>query len=149
VLQHVGLSGPKGLGHLIVKIRLTYNLLTIVKRSIVSCSVLIYNRPYMLFIGESMIMASTTTNEMRQSADWMVPSDDRILELIREHGNLTPSAIEAFGGPVRQHASIRAKKLAEYGLLKKVYRGLYGITDKGIAYLDEEFDASELEPVND
>ena len=96
-----------------------------------------------------MIMASANTNDMRQPADWMVPSDDRILELIREHGNLTPSAIEAFGGPVRQHASIRAKKLAEYGLLEKVYRGLYGITDKGISYLDEELDASELEPVED
>jgi predicted transcriptional regulator len=79
----------------------------------------------------------------------MVPSDDRILELIREHGNLTPSAIEAFGGPVRQHASTRARKLAEYGLLEQVYRGLYGITEEGEAYLDEELDASELEPVED
>ena len=94
-----------------------------------------------------MIMASTTTNKMRQSADWMVPSDDRILELIREHGNLTPSAIEAFGGPVRQHASTRAKKLAEYGLLEQVYRGLYGITEDGVAYLDEDLDAAELNPV--
>ncbi|MFB6194372.1 MAG: PhiH1 repressor, partial [Halobaculum sp.] len=36
---------------------------------------------------------------MRQPADWMVPSDDTILELIREHGNLTPRAIEDLGGP--------------------------------------------------
>ncbi|WP_195892541.1 MarR family transcriptional regulator [Halopiger goleimassiliensis] len=86
---------------------------------------------------------------MRESADWMVPSDDRILELIREHGNLTPKAIEAFGGPVRQHASRRCAELAKYGLLERVYRGLYGITDKGEAYLDEELDASELEPIQD
>ncbi|QZA88393.1 PhiH1 repressor [Salinarchaeum sp. IM2453] len=84
---------------------------------------------------------------MRQSADWMVPADDRILELIREHGNLTPSAIEAFGGPTSDHASRRAKKLASYGLLNQVHRGLYGITDLGESYLDEELDASELEPV--
>ncbi len=31
---------------------------------------------------------------MRQEAEWMVPSDDKILELIREYGNLTPTAIE-------------------------------------------------------
>jgi len=86
---------------------------------------------------------------MRESADWMVPSDDRILELIREHGNLTPKAIEAFGGPVRQHASRRCAKLTEYGLLNRVYRGLYGITDTGEAYLDEELDAGELEPLEE
>jgi hypothetical protein len=76
----------------------------------------------------------------------MTPSDDRILELIREHGNLTPKAIEDFGGPVRQHASSRCSTLATYGLLRKVHRGLYGITEEGRAYLDEELDASTLEP---
>lgn len=89
----------------------------------------------------------TNQDEMRQSAEWMTPSDDRILELIREHGNLTPIAIDDFGGPVRQHASRRCAKLAEYGLLQRVHRGLYGLTDEGRAYLDEELDASELEPV--
>ena len=88
-------------------------------------------------------------DEMRQSADWMVPADNRILELIREYGNLTPGAIEAKGGPVSDHASRRARKLAEYGLLTRVHRGLYGITDKGEAYLDEELDASTLETVDD
>lgn len=82
---------------------------------------------------------------MRQDAEWMAPSDDRILELIREHGNLTPKAIENFGGPSRQYASERCAELAEYGLLDRIYRGLYGITDEGLAYLDEELDASTLE----
>ncbi|ELZ96032.1 PhiH1 repressor-like protein [Haloferax mucosum ATCC BAA-1512] len=86
---------------------------------------------------------------MRKSAGWMVPSDDRILELIREYGNLTPSAVSHFGGPSRQHASGRMSKLAEYGLLNQVYRGLYGITDNGRAYLDEDLDASTLEPVDE
>ncbi|MCL9818378.1 PhiH1 repressor [Natronocalculus amylovorans] len=84
---------------------------------------------------------------MRKRAEWMVPSDEQILELIREHGNLTPSAIAAFGGPVRQHASTRAGVLVEYGLLQQVHRGLYGITDKGLKFLDEKLDASELDPV--
>jgi len=93
--------------------------------------------------------ATRDSDIMRKQADWMVPSDDRILELIREYGNLTPSAIEAKGGPVRQHASTRCSELAEYGLLQQVHRGLYGITEDGIAYLDEELDASELDPVED
>ncbi|QLG62858.1 type IV toxin-antitoxin system AbiEi family antitoxin domain-containing protein [Halorarum salinum] len=83
---------------------------------------------------------------MRQPAEWMVPADDRILELIRENGNLTPGAIEAFGGPVADHASRRAKELSRHGLLDQIHRGLYAITDEGLAYLDEELDASELEP---
>jgi Mn-dependent DtxR family transcriptional regulator len=77
----------------------------------------------------------------------MVPADDRILELIREHGNLTPSAIEAKGGPVRQYASERCSSLAKYGLLTQIHCGLYGLTDKGRAYLDEELNAAELDPV--
>ncbi|MDB2283690.1 PhiH1 repressor [Halorubrum ezzemoulense] len=85
---------------------------------------------------------------MRQPADWMVPSDDRILELIREYGNLTPIAIEAKGGPVRQYASERCGVLARHGLLEQVHRGLYGLTDDGRAYLDEELDAAELEPTD-
>lgn len=84
--------------------------------------------------------------DMRQPADWMVPSDDRILELIREYGNLTPIAIEAKGGPVRQYASERCGVLARHGLLEQVHRGLYGLTDDGRAYLDEELNASDLEP---
>jgi len=83
--------------------------------------------------------------EMRKQAEWMVPADDRILELIREHGNLTPSAIEDKGGPVRQYASERCSELVAYGLLEQVHRGLYGITEQGRAYLDEDLDAATLE----
>jgi len=88
--------------------------------------------------------AAKSSAEMRQRADWMAPADDRILELIRDHGNLTPSAIAALGGPVRQYASERCAELAEYGLLVRVHRGLYGLTDAGRAYLDEELDATTL-----
>jgi len=82
---------------------------------------------------------------MRQPAEWMTPADDRILELIREYGNLTPKAISDFGGPTRQYTSERCAELADYGLLTRVHHGLYGITDDGEAYLDEELDASTLE----
>jgi len=108
-----------------------------------------YKRRELLLIGGPMSNATRNRDEMRQQADWMVPSDNRILELIREYGNLTPSAIEAKGGPVRQHASQRCSELAEYGLLNRVHRGLYGITEKGVAYLDEDLDASTLDPVEE
>ena len=84
---------------------------------------------------------------MRKPADWMVPADDRILELIRDEGNLTPGAIEQLGGPVADHASRRAKKLSSHGLLEQVHRGLYRLTDDGRAYLDEELDAATLDPI--
>lgn len=74
----------------------------------------------------------------------MVPSDDRILELLDEEGNLTPQAVEDFGGPVAGHASDRLPKLAEYGLVTKLSRGLYRITEAGQAYLAGDLDASEL-----
>lgn len=96
-----------------------------------------------------MSLTVNTEDTMRQPAEWMVPSDDRILELLRQEGNLTPQAVEDFGGPVAGHASNRLPVLAEYGLVTKISRGLYRITDKGEAYLDEELDAAELEPIED
>lgn len=88
---------------------------------------------------------------MRESADWMsMPTDDRILEAIREYGNLTPLAVSRDGeiprvDVSRKHAGVRCRELANYGLLYRVDRGLYGITDEGRAYLDELLDASTLE----
>lgn len=87
---------------------------------------------------------ATNSGDVRQAADWMRPSDDRILELIREHGNLTPTAIEDLGGPTSGHARNRCPPLARAGLLHRISHGLYGITDEGLAYLDEELDASTL-----
>lgn len=74
----------------------------------------------------------------------MVPSDDRILELIREHGNLTPQAIEELGGPVAGHARNRCPKLAEHGLLERISRGLYGMTEEGKQYLNGHLNASAI-----
>ena len=75
----------------------------------------------------------------------MVPSDDAILELLRDHGNLTPQAVDDFGGPSAGHAQDRLPILTRYGLAERISRGLYRLTDEGEAYLDEELDASELE----
>jgi len=93
-----------------------------------------------------MSAAHPKSDSMRQEAEWMVPSDDTILELLRDYGNLTPRAVEDFGGPSTGHAQDRLPLLAEYGLAERISRGLYRITDAGEAYLDEELDASTLEP---
>jgi len=89
------------------------------------------------------------TGDMRQRADWMVPSDDVILELLRDHGNLTPQAIEDFGGPSSGHAHDRLPVLVEYGLVDRISRGLYSITEQGHAYLDEDLNANTLEPTEE
>lgn len=96
-----------------------------------------------------MTMLRDTDDVVRQPAEWMQPVDDRILEIFREHGNLTPAAVEKYGGPSSNHASRRCKELARYGLLEQIVTGLYTISDEGEAYLDEELDASELEPTED
>lgn len=81
---------------------------------------------------------------MRQSAPWMVGVDDRILELCREHGHLTPKTADEYGATSANYASTRMSKLTQAGLLERVAHGVYRLTDDGAAYLDESLDASEL-----
>ncbi|ELZ84431.1 hypothetical protein C453_12831 [Haloferax elongans ATCC BAA-1513] len=91
---------------------------------------------------------------MRKRADWMKRIDDRILEIIRQDGNLTPVALSRDGlvpriDIGRQYAGVRCRELTKYGLLERVDKGLYGITELGEQYLDEELDASKLEVIED
>ncbi|MEZ3117277.1 hypothetical protein RYH80_15280 [Halobaculum sp. MBLA0147] len=93
-------------------------------------------------------------DDVRQSADWMKPPDDRILEVFSDEGNLTPVAVSREGRVdrvdiSRKYAGERCRELTRYGLLEYVDDGLFRITDQGLAYLDEELDASELEPVDE
>jgi len=89
---------------------------------------------------------STRTASVRQRADWMKPVDDQILELMRDEGNLTPRAVEDFGVAVSDYAGDRFAVLRKYGLVERISRGLYRLTDDGRAYLNEELDAAMLEP---
>lgn len=89
---------------------------------------------------------------MRKSADWMKPVDDQILECLNSMGNLTPLALSREGEIERvdcgrKYAGMRARELTKYGMAIKIDRGLYQITDKGRAYLNQELDASTLEQV--
>jgi len=81
----------------------------------------------------------------------MVPSDNPILELLREHGNLTPQAVENLGGPAASTAQNRLPELLKHGLVERVAdsHGLYRITDRGRAYLNEELTTEDLEPTED
>lgn len=89
---------------------------------------------------------------MREHGEWMSqPADDRILEVIRDEGNMTPLALSRDGEVPRidigrKWAGERCREMVRYGLLRRIDKGLFGLTDAGRAYLDEDLDASTLEP---
>lgn len=96
-------------------------------------------------IGEPMKNDESDSRPMRKSADWMVLLDDRILELMREDedGILSPSEIAddrriTYG---RTYVAKRLRRLEDDGFVQRYGHGVYRITEKGEAYLDEEYDA--------
>jgi DeoR/GlpR family transcriptional regulator of sugar metabolism len=89
----------------------------------------------------------------RKPADWMGPAHDRILEALREDGNLTPRALsrEADINRVdirRDYSGDCLRELAKAGLVDQIGRGLYSINEAGKQYLDGDLDASELDPTD-
>ncbi len=86
--------------------------------------------------------------EMRQRARWMSPPDDAILECLRDMGNMTPKAISRDGMVARvdigrKYAGKRLRDLEEHGFVEYVDDGLFRLTEQGVAYLNEEFDAED------
>nr|WP_092699095.1 PhiH1 repressor [Halovenus aranensis] len=81
----------------------------------------------------------------------MRPVDERIMEMIRDEGNLTPQALDNFGVTSRSHASTRLSELRRYNLVERPAdtEGLYRLTETGEKFLNEELDASELAPVDE
>ncbi|WP_083866622.1 PhiH1 repressor [Natronococcus occultus] len=80
---------------------------------------------------------------MRLSGTWMTIWDDRILEIIRkEDAGRVGDLAERDAIRISQSSvSRRCKKLAENDLLQPLGNGVYTITGKGEAYLNEEYDA--------
>ncbi|WP_459193645.1 ArsR family transcriptional regulator [Halosimplex sp. J119] len=77
--------------------------------------------------------------------------DDRILEWMRENeGSGTPKQLNDSGliRVSQTHIARRCKKLADNGLLRHVGNGAYVITEKGEAYLNEEYDAEQGKYIN-
>lgn len=79
------------------------------------------------------------------------PTDERILEVVRDLGNMTPVALSREGDvpridKSRDYTGDRCRELAKYGLLERIDRGLYALTETGAGYLDGTVDASTLTP---
>jgi len=73
---------------------------------------------------------------MRSPGDWMVPMDDRILELF--HGGdlvLTPALIAHNIGHSREAVNRRLSELEAHGFVDRVERGKYRISPLGERYL--------------
>lgn len=82
----------------------------------------------------------------RKTASWMqLPTDDRILEVLRYGLVLSPTIIGENIDKSREEVNRRLSTLTDRGLVDHVDRGRYRITDSGRAYLTGELDASELE----
>jgi repressor of nif and glnA expression len=73
----------------------------------------------------------------------MVLADDRILEYLQESDHaVSATQMHDDGGFHRSRPTIsqRLNKLADHGLVQKIGNGMYVITDKGEAYLNQEYD---------
>ncbi len=75
-----------------------------------------------------------------------LPTDERILEVLNYGLILSPQVIAKNIEKSRVHVSRRLSVLSEYGLVERIERGYYVITDQGRAYLEGDLDASTLEP---
>jgi len=80
---------------------------------------------------------------MRYSGEWMQKWDDRILEILAEEGPRGVGYIDEHEAIHSSHSTVsrRLSELADHGLVSKRGNGVYMITEKGKAYLNEEYDA--------
>lgn len=74
---------------------------------------------------------------IRKPADWMQPADDRILEYLELHQAAGPKRIADDDeiSIARSTAANRLRALHEGSLVKRIQRGTYTISDKGMQYL--------------
>lgn len=74
-----------------------------------------------------------------------LPLDERILEALGSSEMiLSPAVIAINIEKSRSEVNRRLSVLVEYGLVKRIERGYYEITDGGKQYLTGELDASTL-----
>ena len=81
---------------------------------------------------------------MRKRSDWWVLVDDMILEYLHDEGTGTPKTISERIDKSQGYVNQRCSKLESYGLIRRLARGVYTITEEGEQYLAGELDASEL-----
>jgi len=85
-------------------------------------------------------------NSVREPAPWMqMPIDDRILEALATSGLvLSPSVIAFNIDKARSEVNRRLSVLVDHGLVERVKRGYYRITETGEQYLAGDLDPDEL-----
>jgi len=83
---------------------------------------------------------------VREPAPWMqMPIDDRILEALATSGLvLSPSVIAFNIDKARSEVNRRLSVLVDHGLVERVKRGYYRITETGEQYLAGDLDPDEL-----
>lgn len=93
---------------------------------------------------------------MRKHADWMAHADERVLEFLDERGHYQPAQIARELGEVGVDMDFhpgyigrRCRMLRQYGFLENLGNGVYGVTERGEAFLAGELDAGTIEAVDD
>lgn len=84
-------------------------------------------------------------SSMRETSDWMAPMDDQILELFHTSDLVLTPAIIAYNIEYsREEVNRRLSELEEHGLVERVERGKYRITELGEEYLHGRLHVSLL-----
>lgn len=79
------------------------------------------------------------------SAEWMEPMDDEILEALRDEDIFTPNQIADAVDKYPPDVATRCRQLADHGLVTKHTTGMYDLNERGERYLAGELDSGELE----
>lgn len=89
--------------------------------------------------------------EMYPEVDWLRPSDRYILEYMdaarRPDGSpseFTPKVVSRNTSFKRKHCGERLRVLSEKGLVDKIDRGVYRITELGEQFVADELDVDDL-----
>lgn len=82
---------------------------------------------------------------VRRSGDWMVIWDDRIMEVMLEEETVTATKLAERDEirVSRQHISTRLSKMEQHELVKDLGNSVYMLTDEGVGYLNEAYDAGD------
>lgn len=84
--------------------------------------------------------------DMHREVDWMIPSDNYILEYFSKAGKQTPNTVGMNIPYSYETASKRCPVLADHGLLNRIEdkRGAYELSELGQRYLDGELSPEDL-----
>ncbi|MFB1066476.1 hypothetical protein [Natrinema sp. H-ect4] len=88
---------------------------------------------------------------MYRDVPWLQPSDRYILEFMAsartargDPAEVTPKVIGRNTTVSRKHAGARCRELTKRGLVERVDRGVYQLTDLGQEFVDGELDVDDL-----